>query len=238
MTTTTYSLESFANCKRDAVNYAIKNALGLDETANLRKRLIQLATKAEDGEDDAEIDPQIAEFGNALKTREKSLRKNEDVYELGVILNIDPDKIDKKKVKETVKKERGLTKVQKAFYGVFKRFARKDFVMESVAFEAAKSCSFKTALQIGQAHEVIDAKESLIGGYADQVFGLTATCSVGNNITAAYGDVDSLEQWLLEVYPSYLHKVPHGFDWHTEKAWRDAAHNIQQHVEAVEQKAA
>lgn len=237
MTTTTYSLESFANCKRDAVNYAIKNALGIDETANLRKRLIQLATKAEDGED-KEVDPQIVEFGNALKSREKSLRKNGDVYELGLILNINPDEIDKRKVKETVKKDRGLTKVQKAFYGVFKRFAGKDLVMQSVAFEAARSCSFKTALQIGQAHEVIDAKESLIGGYADQVFGMTATCPVGNNITAAYGDVNSLEQWLLEIYPSYLHKVPHGFDWHTEKAWRDAAHNVKTHVEAVEQQAA
>lgn len=233
MSTATYTLESFANCKRDAVNYAIKDALGLDETANLRKRLIQLAAQSEDGEGE-EVDPQIVAFGNALKAREKSLRKNGDVYELGMILNIDPDAIDKRKVKETVKKERGLTRVQKAFYGVFKRFARKDFVMQSVAFEAARSCSFKTALQIGQAHEVIDAKESLIGGCADQVFGMTATFPVGNNITAAYGDTDSLEQWLLEVYPSYLHKVPHGFDWHTEKAWRDAAHNVSQHVESVE----
>ena len=233
----TYTAQSFvdARCKRDSVAHAVKMALGIDGDANLRKHLVKLVHPDNLKENGDSLDQPLIDFAQGLKARERSLAKNSDVFELGFILNIDPEKVEKRTVKVRLKKERGLTKVQNAFYGVFKRFARKDFVMQAVAFEAARSCSYKTVVQINQAGEAIDAKESVISGYADAAFGMAATCPVGNNIAPQYGDTDTLEQWLLEVYPNYLHTIPHGFDWHTEKAWRDAAHNVKTHVEATEQ---
>lgn len=234
----TYTAQSFvdARCKRDSVAHAVKMTLGIDEDANLRKHLVKLVHPDNLKENGDSLDQHLIDFAQGLKARERSLAKNSDVFELGFILNIDPEKVEKRTVKVRLKKERGLTKVQNAFYGVFKRFARKDFVMQAVAFEAARSCSYKTVVQINQAGEAIDAKESLISSYADQAFGLAATCPLGN-VSPQYGDTDALEQWLLEAWSDYLAKVPHGFDWHTEKAWKSAASNVQKYVEAKEQQA-
>lgn len=225
------SNKNFEACTRNALTIAARQALGLAEDAKLRKHLIITYlpenVRKRDGED-ADTTSELCQFAQQLKDGTVNLRGTEHCIRLAEILDLDDTQMAKKAVRPE-KKAKGLTRMQKAVYGLLKQAAMGDAVGVAAAYETALVCNLKNIAGILTTGETLKGKQDEVGALVDEVCGLAGI---------QYKDTEGVEKYLLGLYPSYASDIAGAFEWHTAKAWSTARYNIDQYLQSSQRQAA